>query len=52
MRAVWNGTASYYTINVDGNENRDAAWSYPTPSVAAEKIKEYVAFWQGVEIIE
>ncbi|MBT2969741.1 MAG: hypothetical protein B6D72_15840 [gamma proteobacterium symbiont of Ctena orbiculata] len=48
----WKGTANYYTISVDGRENRDAAWYYPSPSAAAEKIRDYVAFWRGVEIIE
>jgi uncharacterized protein (DUF427 family) len=47
----WKGTASYYTINVDGQENYDAAWFYPSPSHAARVIKDYVAFWRGVEII-
>ena len=31
----WKGRASYYTITVDGKENRDAAWYYPNPSSAA-----------------
>ncbi len=24
----WKGTASYYTLNVDGNRNENAAWYY------------------------
>lgn len=48
----WKGTASYYTIQVDGKENSDSAWYYPEPSSAAEKIKDHVAFWKGVEITE
>ncbi|NQU34254.1 MAG: DUF427 domain-containing protein [Bacteroidetes bacterium] len=46
----WKGTASYYNINVDGKSNEDAAWYYPNPSSLAYKIKDYVAFWKGVEI--
>ena len=46
----WKGEASYYTLEVDGSENKDAAWFYPTPSELAKKIKDYVAFWKGVEI--
>lgn len=46
----WKGTASYYTINVDGKVNTDAAWYYPEPKEAATKIKDYVAFWKGVEV--
>jgi uncharacterized protein (DUF427 family) len=47
----WKGTASYYTVNVDGKSNPDAAWFYPEPTPAAAKIKDYVAFWRGVEVV-
>jgi uncharacterized protein (DUF427 family) len=46
----WKGTAHYYTLVVDGAENRDAAWYYPDPKPAARNIKDFVAFWQGVEV--
>jgi uncharacterized protein (DUF427 family) len=46
----WKGTASYYTLDVDGKTNPDAAWFYPDPKEAAAEIKNYVAFWKGVEI--
>lgn len=46
----WKGTASYYTITVDGQENVDAAWYYPQPKDAAANITGHVAFWKGVEI--
>ena len=46
----WKGTAHYYTVVVDGKENRDAAWYYPQPKPAAANIRDYVAFWRGVEI--
>ena len=46
----WKGTASYYSINVDGKINTDAAWYYPKTSGLAEKIQGYVAFWKGVEV--
>jgi len=46
----WKGTASYYTLVVDGKENSDAAWYYPTPKEAASKIAGRVAFWKGVQI--
>lgn len=35
----WKGQASYYTIVVDGKENKDAAWFYPTPKPAPNNIK-------------
>ncbi|MEW8683016.1 MAG: DUF427 domain-containing protein [Candidatus Thiodiazotropha endolucinida] len=46
---VWKGMANYYTICVGDKTNRDAAWYYPSPSSAAAEIKNYVAFWHGVE---
>lgn len=46
----WKGTASYYTIVVDGEENRDGAWYYPDPKPAAANIKDHVAFWRGVTV--
>ncbi|TDB66870.1 DUF427 domain-containing protein [Arundinibacter roseus] len=46
----WKGTASYYTLVVDGEVNKDAAWYYPEPKEAAAEIAGYVAFWKGVKI--
>lgn len=46
----WKGTASYYNVVVDGEENRDAAWYYPEPKEAAANIKDHVAFWRGVTV--
>ncbi|MDQ6929171.1 MAG: DUF427 domain-containing protein [Candidatus Eremiobacteraeota bacterium] len=46
----WKGLASYYTVEVNGTKNEDAAWFYPEPKDAANEIKDYVAFWKGVEI--
>jgi len=47
---AWKGQASYYNIEVDGETNQDAAWYYPEPSDRASHIKDYVAFWKGVEV--
>ena len=46
----WKGTASYYTLEVDGKQNRDAAWFYPEVSELAKGIKNHVAFWRGIQI--
>ena len=46
----WKGTASYYSVVVDGKENKDAAWYYPEPKDAAKNIKGRVAFWKGVTV--
>ena len=48
----WKGEASYYTLEVDGKENPDAAWYYPKTSHAAKAIEGYIAFWKGVQIEE
>ena len=48
----WKGQASYYTILVNGKQNKDAAWYYPDAKDKAKNIEGYVAFWRGVEIIE
>lgn len=48
----WKGDASYYSLEVDGRVNTDAAWYYPTPSDAAAGIKGRVAFWRGVTVSE
>jgi uncharacterized protein (DUF427 family) len=46
----WKGTASYFTVVVDGQENRDAAWYYPEPKPAAKQIAGRAAFWRGVRV--
>jgi uncharacterized protein (DUF427 family) len=47
----WKGTASYYTVVVDGAKNPDAAWFYPEAKDEAKHIEQYVAFWRGVEVV-
>lgn len=46
----WKGVASYYSLNVNGQRNEDAAWFYPAPKDAAAEIKDHVAFWKGVTV--
>ena len=46
----WKGTASYYSLEVNGQVNRDAAWFYPDPKPAAKEIAGRVAFWKGVKV--
>lgn len=46
----WKGVASYYTIEADGETNKDAAWYYPAPKDAAKNITGYIAFWRGVTV--
>jgi len=46
----WKGLASYYSVNVDGKTDANAAWYYKSPSEAAKQIKDHVAFWKGVKV--
>ena len=46
----WKGTANYYSLVVDGQENKDAVWTYHSPKEAASEIKDRVAFWRGVSV--
>lgn len=46
----WKGTASYYTLEVDGQTNPDAAWVYKDPKSAASNIKDHVAFGRSVTV--
>jgi uncharacterized protein (DUF427 family) len=46
----WKGVASYYSIAVDGQVNKDAAWYYPSAKEKAKQIEGYVAFWRGVKV--
>lgn len=46
----WKGSASYYTLEVDGKSNVDAAWYYPNPKAEAANIAGRIAFWKGVVV--
>jgi uncharacterized protein (DUF427 family) len=46
----WKGTAHYFTVAVNGALNPNAAWTYPEPKPKAEAIRDYVAFWRGVDV--
>ena len=48
----WKGRASYYDVVVDGERNENAAWHYPEPKEKASHIKDHVAFWNGVRVVE
>jgi len=46
----WKGEASYYSLEVNGQVNKDAAWYYPDPKAEAKQIKGFIAFWKGVKV--
>ena len=48
----WKGDCSYYNVTVEGETNPDAVWYYADPKPSAEEIRDRVAFWKGVEVID
>lgn len=46
----WKGEANYYSLEVMGSKNADAAWYYPKTKALANHIEGYVAFWKGVDV--
>ena len=48
----WKGTANYYSINAGCAINTDAAFYYPEPLEAAAAIRDRIAFWKGVEVMD
>ena len=48
----WKGEASYYDVVVGSDVNKEAAWYYADPKKDAKEIKNYVAFWKGVKILQ
>lgn len=49
---AWKGQASYYSLEVDGQVNEDAAWFYRDPKPEAAQISGRVAFWKGVKVTD
>ena len=49
---AWKGQAHYLSLLVGGELNKDAVWFYPEPTEAAAQIKDHVAFWKGVQVVE
>ncbi|MEX0913387.1 MAG: DUF427 domain-containing protein [Demequina sp.] len=48
----WKGQASYDSIVVNGEVNKDAAWHYDDPKERAENIRGHYAFGAGVTFEE
>jgi uncharacterized protein (DUF427 family) len=53
MRSLcpWKGLASYYHLQAGDERNTNAAWTYRHPYPWIRKIKNHVAFWNGVQVI-
>jgi len=41
------GEGIFYTLEVEGSEQKNAAWSFPQPKAEFAQIKDYVAFGYG-----
>ncbi len=48
----WKGTASYYSLEHDGRSSADAVWYYPDPLPEAEMVRDRVAFWKDVSVVD
>jgi uncharacterized protein (DUF427 family) len=46
----WKGVATYYSVEADGGSIRNAAWSFRRPWPWIRKIRDHVAFGDGVEV--
>jgi uncharacterized protein (DUF427 family) len=47
----WKGLASYYNVEVEGVRSPNAAWTYRRPYPWIRKIKDRVAFWNGIDVV-
>ena len=48
----WKGVARYWDLEVSGQVNQSAVWSYENPKTVVESIRERIAFWKGVKVID
>ncbi|MEV6250339.1 DUF427 domain-containing protein [Streptomyces sp. NPDC051742] len=48
----WKGLASYYALEGDGVRSEDAIWYYPDPERGAEMVRDRVAFWKDVQVVD
>ncbi len=48
----WKGEAHYYNVVAEGKKSRNAAWFYPEPKEAAAEVRDHLAFWKDVEVVE
>jgi uncharacterized protein (DUF427 family) len=48
----WKGYASYYTLEHDEVRSEDAVWFYADPKPKAEMVRDRVAFWKDVRVVD
>lgn len=47
----WKGLASYYHVETGAVRSPNSAWTYRHPYPWIRKIRNRVAFWNGVEVL-
>ncbi|MFC6016641.1 DUF427 domain-containing protein [Plantactinospora solaniradicis] len=48
----WKGTASYFSLEHEGRRTDDAVWYYPEPKPDAGMVRDRVAFWKDVRVVD
>jgi len=41
----YKGDANYFSLQIPGHEGANAVWTYESPKLSVEQIKDYVAFY-------
>lgn len=44
------GAPRFFHVRAGDALNVNAAWTYPAPTPDAEGIRDYIAFWKGVDV--
>ena len=52
MVCPWKGRASYYSLELGGQISPDAVWYYPEPKPDAAAVRDRVAFWKDVKVLD
>jgi uncharacterized protein (DUF427 family) len=47
----WKGLASYYHLEAGAERRPNGAWTYRHPYPWIRKIKNRIAFWNGVDVV-
>lgn len=48
----WKGSATYYSVEVEGQKAVDGCWTYLTPSDEARQLTNHFAFWGDVKVVK
>jgi uncharacterized protein (DUF427 family) len=48
----WKGVASYYSLEHNGDRTDDAVWFYTEPKPEARMVRDRVAFWKDIKVVD